>query len=79
MLTYWDLLQKVQEELMGIPSFETRLLTIILQEKKWLLNWKNILNGSMVRSKIQTRQIHQQLLMAASDILIEIYMAESTI
>ncbi len=73
----------VGQELMGIPSFETPDYSEILSEEKAMLaKLKKVflmVSGSAVQKYGPQLEEHQQLLMAASDILIEIYMAESTI
>jgi hypothetical protein len=74
---------KVQEELMGIPSFETPDYTELFAEEKELIGKlkKAILMvaGGAVQKYGPDLEEHQQLLMAAADMLIEIYMAESTL
>ncbi|MCI9844678.1 acyl-CoA dehydrogenase family protein [Flavobacterium pectinovorum] len=74
---------KVQEELMGIPSFDTPDFSELFAEEKVIIaNLKKVflmVAGSAVQKYGPDLDSHQQLLMAASDILIEIYMAESTI
>ena len=74
---------KVQEELMGIPSFDTPDFSELFSEEKGIItNLKKVflmVAGSAVQKYGPELDAHQQLLMAASDILIEIYMAESTI
>ena len=74
---------KVQEELMGIPSFDTPDFSELFAEEKGIVtNLKKVflmVAGSAVQKYGPDLDSHQQLLMAASDILIEIYMAESTI
>ncbi|PBI90846.1 putative acyl-CoA dehydrogenase [Flavobacterium sp. ACN2] len=74
---------KVQEELMGIPSFDTPDFSELFAEEKVIIaNLKKVflmVAGSAVQKYGPELDAHQQLLMAASDILIEIYMAESTI
>jgi alkylation response protein AidB-like acyl-CoA dehydrogenase len=73
----------VGEELMGIPSFDTPDYTeLFAEEKEMIAKLKKVflmVAGSAVQKYGQELEDHQQLLMAASDILIEIYMAESTI
>ncbi|NAS11650.1 acyl-CoA dehydrogenase family protein [Poritiphilus flavus] len=73
----------VGEELMGIPSFETPDFSELFSEEKELLaRLKKVflmVAGSAVQKYGTELDKHQQLLMAASDILIEIYMAESTL
>jgi len=74
---------KVQEELMGIPSFDTPDFSELFAEEKVIIaNLKKVflmVAGSAVQKYGPELDSHQQLLMAAADILIEIYMAESTI
>jgi len=74
---------KVQEELMGIPSFDAPDFSELFAEEKVIIaNLKKVflmVAGSAVQKYGPDLDSHQQLLMAASDILIEIYMAESTI
>ncbi|BDU27360.1 acyl-CoA dehydrogenase family protein [Flavobacterium sp. GSB-24] len=74
---------KVQEELMGIPSFDTPDFSELFAEEKTIVaNLKKVflmVAGSAVQKYGPELDSHQQLLMAAADILIEIYMAESTI
>ncbi|MFV8370568.1 acyl-CoA dehydrogenase family protein [Flavobacterium sp. LB2R40] len=74
---------KVQEELMGIPSFETPdYAELFAEEKEMISKLKKaflMVAGGAVQKYGPDLDAHQQLLMAASDILIEIYMAESTI
>ena len=74
---------KVQEELMGIPSFETPDFSELFAEEKAIIaNLKKaflMVAGGAVQKFGPDLDAHQQLLMAAADMLIEIYMAESTI
>lgn len=74
---------KVQEELMGIPSFDAPDFSELFSEEKVIVaNLKKVflmVAGSAVQKYGPDLDSHQQLLMAAADILIEIYMAESTI
>jgi alkylation response protein AidB-like acyl-CoA dehydrogenase len=74
---------KVAEELVGIPSFETPDYTALFAEEKEIIaRLKKVflmVAGSAVQKYGPALDEHQQLLMAAADILIEIYMAESTI
>jgi len=73
----------VANELMGIPSFETPDYSETLSEEKAIVaKLKKVflmVAGSAVQKFGPELEEHQQLLMAASDILIEIYMAESAI
>ncbi|WP_417856931.1 acyl-CoA dehydrogenase family protein [Xanthomarina gelatinilytica] len=74
---------KVQEELMGIPSFETPDYSeLFSEEKEMIAKLKKVflmVAGAAVQKFGPDLEEHQQLLIAASDILIEIYMAESAI
>lgn len=73
----------VAEELTGIPSFDipdyseplSEELDMIKKLKKVFL----MVSGSAVQKFGTELEEHQQLLMAAADILIEVYMAESAI
>jgi len=73
----------VGKELTGIPSFDTPDFSEALSEEKDMIaKLKKVflmVAGSAVQKYGPDLEQHQQLLMAASDILIEIYMAESTI
>jgi alkylation response protein AidB-like acyl-CoA dehydrogenase len=74
---------KVGEELLGIPSFDTPDYSeLFAEEKEMIVKLKKaflMVAGSAVQKFGTELDSHQQILMAASDILIEIYMAESTI
>ncbi|MBL7868616.1 MULTISPECIES: acyl-CoA dehydrogenase family protein [Flavobacterium] len=74
---------KVAEELMGIPDFNTPDYSELFAEEKELIGKLKkaflMVAGSAVQKYGPDLDAHQQLLMAAADILIEIYMAESTI
>jgi len=74
---------KVQEELMGIPSFETPDYSELFAEEKEMISKLKkaflMVAGGAVQKYGPDLDAHQQLLMAAADILIEIYMAESTL
>ena len=73
----------VGEELMGIPSFDVPDYSeLFAEEKEMIAKLKKVflmVAGAAVQKYGQELEGHQQLLMAASDILIEVYMAESTI
>jgi len=73
----------VAEELMGIPSFETPDYSkLFSEENDMIARLKKVflmVAGSAVQKFGTDLEKHQQVLLAASDILIEIYMAESTI
>lgn len=75
--------QAVAQELMGIPSFETPDFSeLFSEEKEMLKKLKKVflmVAGSAVQKYGTELEEHQQTLMAAADILIEIYMAESAI
>ena len=74
---------QVGEELMSVPSFDTPDYSVLFAEEKDLIaRLKKVflmVAGSAVKKYGTDLEKHQQLLMAASDILIEIYMAESTL
>jgi alkylation response protein AidB-like acyl-CoA dehydrogenase len=74
---------KVQEELMGIPSFDTPDYSkLFSEEKEMIAKLKSaflMVAGAAVQKFGMDLDSHQQLLMAAADMLIEIYMAESTL
>jgi alkylation response protein AidB-like acyl-CoA dehydrogenase len=73
----------VGEELMGIPSFDTPDYSALFAEEKDLIKRLKkvflMVAGSAVQKFGADLESHQQLLMASADILIEIYMAESTL
>ena len=73
----------VKEELMGIPDFNTPDYSeLFAEEKQIIANLKKaflMIAGSAVQKFGQDLEEHQQILMAASDILIQIYMAESAL
>lgn len=73
----------VGEELMGIPSFETPDYSVLFsEENEMIAKLKKaflMIAGSAVQKFGTELEQHQQILMSASDILIEVYMAESTI
>jgi alkylation response protein AidB-like acyl-CoA dehydrogenase len=73
----------VGEELMGIPSFDTPDFSELFAEEKDLIaRLKKVflmIAGSAVQKFGPDLESHQQILLAAADILIEIYMAESTL
>jgi alkylation response protein AidB-like acyl-CoA dehydrogenase len=73
----------VSNELMGIPSFDTPDYSeLFAEEKEMIAKIKKVflmVAGAAVQKYGPDLDAHQQLLIAASDILIEIYMAESTI
>ncbi|MFT4791123.1 MAG: alkylation response protein AidB-like acyl-CoA dehydrogenase [Arcticibacterium sp.] len=73
----------VGEELMGIPSFDAPDYSALFAEEKDLIKRLKkvflMVAGSAVQKFGADLESHQQLLMASADILIEIYMAESTL
>ncbi|MDA1144148.1 MAG: acyl-CoA dehydrogenase family protein [Bacteroidetes bacterium] len=73
----------VGEELMGIPSFDTPDYSKLFAEEKDIIKRLKkvflMVAGSAVQKFGPDLESHQQLLMAAADILIEVYMAESTL
>ena len=73
----------VADELTGIPSFDIPDYSAPLSEEKAILkNLKKVflmVAGSAVQKYGPALEENQQLLLAASDILIEIYMVESAI
>ncbi len=74
---------KVGEELTGIPSFDKPDYSeLFAEEKEMVKKLKKVflmVAGSAVQKFGPQLEDHQQLLLASADILIEIYMAESTI
>lgn len=75
--------QAVQEELMGIPSFDAPDYSELFSEEKAMIaKLKKVflmVAGAAVQKFGPKLEEHQQLLIAAADILIEIYMAESAV
>jgi alkylation response protein AidB-like acyl-CoA dehydrogenase len=74
---------RVQEELMGIPSFDTPDYSELFSEEKEMIGKLKkaflMVAGGAIQKFGTDLEAHQQLLMAAADMLIEIYMSESTI
>ncbi|MCM4156542.1 acyl-CoA dehydrogenase family protein [Gramella sp. AN32] len=74
---------KVADELTGIPSMDKPDYSELLaEEKEMIAKLKKVflmVAGSAVQKYGPQLEDHQQLLLAASDILIEVYMAESGI
>lgn len=74
---------EVANELMAIPSFETPDYSELFSEEKVLLSKLKktflMVAGAAIQKYGTELEEHQQLLIAAADILIEIYMAESAI
>ena len=75
--------QAVADELLGIPSFDTPDFSQTLSEEKDMVaKLKKVflmVAGAAVQKYGPELEEHQQMLLAASDILIEIYMAESAV
>jgi len=75
--------QAVAKELTSIPSFETPDFSELFAEEKDMIKKLKkaflMVAGSAVQKYGEDLEKHQQTLLAAADILIEIYMAESTI
>ncbi|MDN6279898.1 MAG: acyl-CoA dehydrogenase family protein [Psychroflexus sp.] len=75
--------QAVADELTGIPSFDTPDYSELLSEEKAMLHKLKkvflMVAGSAAQKYGEELEEHQQLLLASSDILIEIYMAESAL
>ena len=73
----------VGKELMEIPSFEIPDLTeLFAQEKLIIKNLKKIflmLAGAGIQKYGEKLEEHQQMLLNVSDVLIEVYMAESAL
>ena len=75
--------KSVADELLGIPSFDTPDYSELFSEEKAMIAKLKktflMVAGAAVQKYGPEIEDHQQLLIAASDILIEIYMAESAI
>ncbi len=73
----------VADELTGIPSFDTPDYSVLFSEEKELVKKLKkvflMVAGAAMQKFGPKLEEHQQLLISASDILIEIYMAESAI
>ena len=73
----------VADELMGIPSFDTPDYSeLFTEEKEMIQKMKKVflmVAGSAIQKYGPDLEQHQQLLLAAAEILNEIYMAESTL
>tara|TARA_B100000768_G_scaffold159527_1_gene158627 strand:- start:2265 stop:4073 length:1809 start_codon:yes stop_codon:yes gene_type:complete len=73
----------VGQELMGIPSFDTSDYSVLFaEEKEMIAKMKKVflmVAGSAIQKYGPNLEEHQQLLMAAANILNEVYMAESTL
>jgi alkylation response protein AidB-like acyl-CoA dehydrogenase len=75
--------KSVADELMGIPSFDVPDYSeLFAEEKELIAKLKKsflMIAGAGVQKYGPQLEEHQQLLLAAADILIEVYMAESAI
>ncbi|WP_406683078.1 acyl-CoA dehydrogenase family protein [Seonamhaeicola sp. MEBiC1930] len=73
----------VKEELMGIPSFETPDFSELFSEEKSIINNLKklflMVSGAALEKYGEKIEEQQQLMLASSDILIQIYLAESAI
>lgn len=73
----------VGKELMGIPSFETPDYSELFSEEKVVLaNLKKaflMVSGKAVQTYGMDLENHQQLILSAANVMMEIYMAESAI
>lgn len=74
---------EVGKSLMGIPSFETPDYSVLFsEEKEMIAKLKKaflMVAGKAVQTYAMDLQNHQQLILAAAEIMIAIYMAESAI
>ncbi len=74
---------EVGKSLMGIPSFETPDYSLLFSEEKEMIDKLKkaflMVAGKAVQTYAMDLQNQQQLILAASDIMIAIYMAESAI
>ncbi|WP_457618618.1 acyl-CoA dehydrogenase family protein [Lutibacter sp.] len=74
---------EVANSLLGIPSFDTPDFSEVLsEEKNMIAKLKKaflMISGKAVQTYGADLDNHQQLILAAAEIMIEIYMAESTI
>ena len=73
----------VAKELTGIPSFEKPDYSVLFaEEKSIIVNLKKLflmVSGAALQKYGEEIEKHQQLMLASSDILIQIYLAESAI
>jgi len=74
---------EVGNSLMGIPSFDVPDFSELLSEEKAMIaKLKNaflMISGKAVQTYGMELESHQQLILAAAEVMIEIYMAESSI
>lgn len=74
--------QKVAAELIGIPEFEEPDATLFAYEKKLLANFKKtilLVAGGAIQKLMATLSKEQEILMNIADMIIETYVAESTL
>lgn len=72
----------VQKELMGIPDFDTAEPTLFSEEEKAIKNLKKavLMVAGAAAQKFQQKLSHEQeIIMNASDMIIQLYQAESTL
>ncbi|MFK8282562.1 acyl-CoA dehydrogenase family protein [Capnocytophaga cynodegmi] len=73
----------IKDELMGIPSFEIPDFSEVMSEEKELITRLKkvflMVSGFVIQKYGTDLEKHQLLLMVASDIMMEIYMAESVV
>ena len=73
----------VGEELMGVPSFDVPDFSVLFAEEKDIIKRLKkvflMVAGSAVKKFGTELDKHQQLLLAVSDVLIQVYLAESAI
>jgi alkylation response protein AidB-like acyl-CoA dehydrogenase len=74
---------EVGNSLLGIPSFETPDFSVLLSEEKAMIAKLKkaflMIAGKAVQTYGAELDSHQQLILAAAEVMIEIYMAESAI
>jgi alkylation response protein AidB-like acyl-CoA dehydrogenase len=74
---------EVGNSLMGIPSFDTPDFSVLFSEEKELISRLKkaflMISGKAVQKYGMDLDNHQQLILAAAEVMIEIYMAESAI
>ncbi|MGV8945247.1 MAG: acyl-CoA dehydrogenase family protein [Lutibacter sp.] len=74
---------EVGNSLMGIPSFETPDFSVLFSEEKELIARLKkaflMISGKAVQKYGMELDSHQQLILAAAEVMIEVYMAESAI
>ncbi len=74
--------QKVAGELTSIPSMETPDDTLFAKQKSYIINFKKailMVAGAAVQKLMQQLAKEQEVLMSISDMMIELYVSESTL